>query len=221
MVAMREGAVGSAGFCTKCGARLKNDAVFCTKCGAPSRARASDAAPGVSAGITQGASAAVAALAGAAGVGVALPWHTITGPGPIDGRALLATLGLPALQGIARTSLRRPGIAMAVTTALDVLVATITGGMPGLVSAIPRLVLGSATSVLSLVTGGRTGALRSVTGAVAAVTAVVQLGFAAQRLVAMIGSGATWLALLPGAVAMLSTLVMAVKTAIVAFRGAR
>jgi hypothetical protein len=153
-----------------------------------------------------------------AGMATALPWQTIVGDQKPDIGAILSASALPAAQQIVRSSLRRPGIAMAVTTAIDTVIAIITGGMGGLLGALPRLLMGSATSVLSLLTGGRSGSLRTITGIVAIVTAVVQLGFAGQRLFALFTAGGTWLSLVPGAISMLSMLVMAVKTAIVALR---
>lgn len=232
-------------FCTKCGARFPDGAAFCIKCGTlragpdnapgapkvtpgPTATETAEALPRSAApqatAVVSGAATTVrfaTSVAGAAGVGVALPWQTVTSPGPLDGRALLLSFGLPAAQHAIRSSLRRPGIAMGITTALDVLVATITGGLPGLLAALPRMALGGATATLSMLTGSRAGSMRLATGAVAAVTAVVQLGYSGQQLFALFTSGASWLALLPGAIAMLSSLVMAAKTAYVALKGAR
>lgn len=190
----------------------------------PQAITAQPAAPSVPARTGQAAAAAsrasgvVAQMAGFAGMGFALPWQTVAGGIPPDIRAFLSMAALPGAQRAIRASLKRPGLALAVTTALDLAVAAITGGTGALYKAIPRFVLGGSTSLLSLVTGSKGGQLRKVTGALAAVTTLAQLGFALYTLIAGIGHDTSALVLVPQLVTMTSSLVMAVKTAIVAFR---
>lgn len=231
---------GYVGFCTKCGARFTADEVFCTTCGSPrehaaaavaSAPAAATPAPaptpgptlvqqaGQAASTAQRAYGAVAQVAGIAGMGVALPWQTVTGTQQPDIRAFLSAAALPAAQGAIRASLRRPGIAMAVTAALDLAVSGITRGWSGVLGALPRFLLGGATALFSLVTGSKGGPLRKLTGAVSGVTAVVQLGFTGYTLVAGALGGTSALLLIPQLIAMVSSLVMAVKTAITALKG--
>lgn len=153
-------------------------------------------------------------------MGFALPWQTRAGAGRPDMGAFLSGAALPGAQRVVRASLKRPGIALAATTILDVAVAVITGGTSALYKALPRLVLGGATSVLSLVTGSKGGNIRKVTGIMGGVTALAQLGFAVYTLVTGVGELSAWL-LVPQVVAMVSTLVMAVKTMLTALRGPR
>lgn len=222
---------GYVGFCTRCGTRFDGPELFCTKCGTP-RERVATATPGPMPGPTlvqqagqaaqtaQRAYGAVAQVAGIAGMGVALPWQTVVGNQQPDVRAFLSAAALPAAQGAIRASLKRPGLAMAVTTVLDVVVSGITRGWGGVLAALPRLLLGGATAALSLVTGSKGGGLRKVTGAVGALTGVVQLGFTGYTLVAGAIGGTPALLLIPQVIAMLSSLVMAVKTAVAALRRA-
>lgn len=219
---------GYVGFCTKCGTRFDGPELFCTKCGTP-REHAADPAPaagptfvqqaGQAAGTAQRAYGAVAQVAGVAGMGVALPWQTVAGGQQPDIRGFLAAAALPAAQGAIRASLKRPGLAMAVTATLDLAVSGITRGWPGVIAAAPRFLLGGATALFSLVTGSKGGGLRKVTGAVSAVTAVVQLGFTGYTLVNGVLGGTSALLLIPQVIAMLSSLVMAAKTAVTALKG--
>lgn len=224
---------GYVGFCTKCGTRFDGPEVFCTKCGAPrerataTATAATSPAPGPTfvqqagqvASTAQRAYSTVAQVAGVAGMGVALPWQTVAGGQQADIRAFLSAAALPAAQGAIRASLKRPGLAMAVTATLDLAVSGISGGSGALVAAIPRFALGGATALFSLVTGSKGGPLRTITGAVGGVTAVVQLGFTGYTLVTGVLGGASALLLIPQAMAMLSSLVMAVKTTVTALKG--
>lgn len=149
-------------------------------------------------------------------VGV-LPWQTVVGDRQPDIGAFLAAAARPAAQAAVRASLRRPGIAMGVTAALDLVVTLLLGGP--LAPAAPRALLGGATSALSIVTGSRGGPMRTLSGALGVVTAVVQGGSLLWGLVAGFGSGEPLLTLAPMLLATASALVMAVKTIAVAFRG--
>ncbi len=220
---------GYVGFCTKCGARFTADEVFCTKCGTPREHAAAPAASapgptlvaqaGQAAHTAQRAYGAVAQVAGIAGMGVALPWQTVVGNQQPDIRAFLSAAALPAAQTAIRASLKRPGIAMAVTATLDLVVSGISGGSGALVAAIPRFLLGGATALFSLITGSKGGPLRKLTGALGGVTAVVQLGFTGYTLVTGVLAGTSALLLIPQVIAMLSSLTMAVKTAVTALKG--
>lgn len=231
---------GYVGFCTKCGSRFTGNEVFCTKCGSPRehaaapaanapRPAAAAAAPapgptfvqqaGQAASTASRAYGTVAQVAGIAGMGVALPWQTVVGAQQPDIRAFLSAAALPAAQTAIRASLKRPGIAMAITAVLDLVVSGITRGWGGVLGALPRLLLGGATALFSLITGSKGGPLRKLTGAIGGVTAVVQLGFTGYTLVAGVLGGTSALLLIPQLIAMLSSLTMAVKTAITALRG--
>ena len=199
---------GYVGFCTKCGTRFDGPEVFCTKCGAPREHAApaeSPAAPGPTlvqqagqaASTASRAYGTVARVAGVAGMGVALPWQTVVGGQQPDIRAFLSAAALPAAQGAIRASLKRPGIAMAVTTTLDLVVSGITRGWGGVLGALPRFLLGGATALFSLITGSKGGPLRKLTGAVGGVTAVVQLGFTGYTLVTGVLGGTSALLLDP------------------------
>jgi hypothetical protein len=161
---------------------------------------------------------AVARAAGVAGIGLALPWQRVAGAGRPDIGAFLSAGALPGAQRAIRASLKRPGLALAATTVLDLAVAVITGGTNAFYKAIPRLVVGGSTSFLSLATGSKGGRLRRATGISGTVTAGVQLGFAVYTLIAGIGDGTSALVIAPQVVAIASSLVMAVKTMAVAFR---
>jgi len=230
------------GFCTSCGARFTGAETFCTTCGAP-RAAASgapDPAPvpvrptsaqastAPASALTQHAAhaaqtsrqtyGAVAQMAGAASTAAGLPWQTIVAGETPDLRAMFSRLAVPGARTLVQRSLRKPGLAMAVTTALDLIVAGLSGGTSALVGALPRVIAGGTTALLSLITGSRGGALRSVTGFVSLGTALVQVVSLGITLIGGIRSGMPALSMLSMAVAMTSALTMAVKTASVALR---
>lgn len=219
---MPEGTTRS--FCTRCGVPLAPAAVFCTKCGCPRKVSPGAAPVATVAGVA-GQAVRSASMAGGvvqlvgAGAGFALPWQTVAGAQRADVAAMVRAAALPAAQGLIRSSLRRPGIAMAVTTVLDLVITFVTGGSAALPRMLPRMLTGIATTVMSLVTGSRGGALRKTTGAVAAIGALVAAVTALWGLTAgMLAHTSPW-TLLPTAVGAISCLVMAVKTAWAAFRG--
>lgn len=200
---------GPALFCARCGAAIVSGNSFCTRCGTRVAGDAS------SLGSAYGA---VASIAGMTGMGLALPWRTVYEAEDPDIRGLLSAAALPAARQAVRASLRRPGIAMAVTATLDLAVTIVTGGIGAVASTLPRFLLGGSTAVLSLLTGRKGGALRMATGVASLVTIAVQLGFAGFALSSGLVEGDSLLLVVPGVVAMLSSLVMAVKTAVVALR---
>jgi len=205
---------GSALFCTRCGGRFVGSDRFCRTCGEPRRTGPSR--------VTEPATAqpivSPAMVAGIASMAAMLPWQTVIAGESPDLRAMLAGAAAPAARKVVQSSLRKPGLSLAATTALDLLVAALSGGMSAVSAAIPRVLAGSVTALLALITGSKGGALRTITGLVALVTALVQAG---SLLVALIGGflgGASLLTLAPMAVATGSALTMAVKTASVALR---
>ena len=217
---------GHGGFCTSCGARFGAEESFCTACGAP-RQQPPAAAP-VAPGLVQQAGhaaqtarqtyGAVAQVAGAAGMAVALPWQTIVAGETPDLRAMLSRMAVPGARTLAQRSLKKPGLAMAVTVVLDLFVAGISGGPGALAGALPRVLAGGATALLSLVTGSKGGGLRTVTGVVSLGTALVQVVSLGVTFIAGLRTGAPLLSTLSMAVAITSALTMSVKTASVALR---
>ena len=192
---------------------------------APPAPSATSAAPHLTAGqtgtVAPAASLAAGALAMAAGLGglaPALPWRTSYGGSLPDVRNLVMQAALPAAQRAVGASLRRPGLALAVTTVMDLLATLAVGGADALPAALPRLLAAAVTVVLSLITGAKRGPLRTVTGVVSVVTGLIQLTFAGWALIQGLGDGESWLTILPPVIAMLSSLAMTVKTAIVALR---
>ena len=228
-------------FCTRCGATLQQGQAFCTSCGAslaelsaaeaaaetafvqpaPSaprvlkRARSAAANAGSIAGQSR---SAYAVAAGAAGLAAALPWQTLHGAEQPDIQAFVTSAALPLAQQAVRRSLRGTGVALLATSALDLGVAVVTGGPAALTPALQRFAMAAVTSLSSIVTGRRSGALRVITGLLGLATMCVQLGATGWALYGGLQSGTPVMTLLPSIVAMLSTLVMALKTSIVAFR---
>ncbi len=206
---------GSARFCTKCGGSLGSSDKFCTKCGSP---RTLPASRPVAAPRSTSVAGVVATAAGAASVAAGLPWQTIVAGQTPDLRAMLSGAAMPAARSVVQRSLRRPGLSMAATAALDLFVAGVSGGPAAMVAAIPRALGGGLTALLSMITGSKGGALRGLTGAVSLVTAVVQIVSLGGSLLSGLANGTPLLTLVPMAVATASALVMALKTASVALR---
>lgn len=215
---------GPVEYCTRCGAPIANADRFCTGCGAPRQAPASPQTPtfvqhaGQAATTASRAYGAVAQVASVAGTAAAIPWQTIVAGETPDLRAMLSRVAVPGARTLVHRSLKKPGLAMAATIGLDLLVAGLSGGTGALVGALPRVLAGGVTSLLSLVTGSKGGALRSLTGVVSLVTALVQIVSLVLALVGGVRSGMPLLSLLSMAVAITSALTMAIKTASVALR---
>lgn len=147
-----------------------------------------------------------------------LPWQTIVAGETPDLRVMLSRVAAPGAHTLVQRSLKKPGLAMAVTTALDLVVAGLSGGTGALLGALPRVLAGGATALLSLVTGSKGGTLRSVTGFVSLGTALVQVVSLGITLIGAVRTGMPALSMLSMAVAMTSALTMAMKTASVALR---
>ena len=207
---------GSAPFCTRCGKRFVGSDPFCTGCGSPRTLPATGRpAP---APLSTSVAGVVATATGAASMAAGLPWQTIVAGQTPDLRAMLSAAAMPAARSVVQRSLRRPGLSMAATVALDLFVAGVSGGPAALAAAIPRALGGGLTSMLSLITGSKGGALRGLTGVVSLVTAVVQIVSLGGTLLAGLANGTPLPTLVPMAVATASALVMALKTASVALR---
>lgn len=210
--------------CTACGAMSPPNAPSCVRCGAwllqsvpaapPPPAAPSPAAPR--------AARATQALTGVARAATMVPgaWQTVVGSQTPDLRAFLAQAGTPLAQGAARAALRRsvrrPGIALAVTTVLDLVIVAVTGGSLG--AALPRTLSGLVSSGLAMATGRKGGALRALSGATSLVTTLLGLVTAISALRSGLDSGTTLLTLAPSIIGTASMVTMAVKTAVVAFR---
>ncbi len=147
-----------------------------------------------------------------------LPWQTIIAGQVPDLSSMLARVAIPTAQKVVNRSLRRPGLALAVTTVLDLFVAGITGGGTAVSAAIPRVIGGGATALLSMITGKKGGALRGLTGIVSLLTALVQVFSLLVTFVSGLRDGASLTTLAPMAIATGSATVMALKTASVALR---
>ncbi|MEA5075654.1 MAG: hypothetical protein VB139_04830 [Coriobacteriia bacterium] len=202
-------------FCTKCGTSFGGPESFCTRCGAP---RERTASPGHAVQTARQAHGAVAQVAGVAGMAAGLPWQTIVAGETPDLRAMLSRVAMPGARTLAQRSLKKPGLAMAVTTALDLVVAGLSGGTSALLGALPRVIAGGTTALLSLITGSKGGALRSITGFVSLGTALVQVVSLGLTMAGGVRSGMSVLPMLSMAVAMASALTTALKTASVALR---
>ena len=202
-------------FCTKCGTSFGGPESFCTRCGAP---RERTASPGHAVQTARQAYGAVAQVAGVAGMAAGLPWQTIVAGETPDLRAMLSRVAMPGARTLVQRSLKKPGLAMAVTTALDLAVAGLSGGGSALAGALPRVLAGGTTALLSLITGSKGGALRSITGVVSLGTALVQVVSLGVTLIGGLRTGMPALSMLSMAVAMASALTMAIKTASVALR---
>lgn len=220
---------GQGEFCTSCGSAFTGSESYCTACGASrgeARAASASVAPaptltqqaGHAAGTARQTYGAVTQMAGAAGMAAALPWQTIVAGETPDLRGMLSRVAMPGARTLVQRSLKKPGLAMAVTTALDLVVAGLSGGGSALVGALPRVLAGGATALLSLVTGSKGGTLRSVTGFVSLGTALVQVVSLGITLIGAVRTGMPALSMLSMAVAMTSALTMAMKTASVALR---
>lgn len=171
--------------------------------------------------MTTAAVSSVASLGGMAGAGVlamALPWQTIVAGETPDLRAMFSSAVAPTARRAVQASLRKPGLSLAATTVLDLVVAALSGGTSALAAAVPRGAAGGLSALLALVTGRKTGALRKMTGVMSLVTALIQVASLLTTLVRGVTAGSSLLALVPMAIATGSALVMAVKTASVALR---
>ncbi|HEY5275537.1 MAG TPA: zinc ribbon domain-containing protein [Coriobacteriia bacterium] len=212
-----------AAFCMKCGSPLEPGARFCMKCGAstPDAVTAAGAGSGARAGaspavIARQAMSVGGTVASMGGV-LSLPWQTIVAGETPDMRRLIAA-GAPIAQRAVLASLRRPAIALLVTTLLDLAVALVTA-QPGALKLVGlRAAMGVGTAVLGMIVGNKAGPLRQVTGAASMLTGLVQTGSMLFTAFSAAISPAGLLGLVPSIVSQASSLVMLVKTAIVSLK---
>ena len=246
-------------FCMQCGAPVAPGSGFCMQCGAhvlgpdaPVAGALGTGSPDAAAGVVaqpvpsnsagsalQGAAAAYGQVArygglamGAGGLATALPWHTVAGhPQPLDISRLISS-GTPAAQAAVRATVRRPAIALLVTSVLDLGVALLSGQPAALRLVGVRFAMAAITAVLGIAasrkTGGKAGAspaatgarsgLRKATGVFSIATGVVQLGSMLWTSVSGIAHPASLLMLVPSIISQVSALVMSVKTAIVGLK---
>lgn len=213
---------GRISFCTTCGTKIAGAANFCRRCGTPVRRESSSASVPEAirreAEVPRHAYTVVAQLGGIAGAAVAVPWQTIVAGETPDLTAMLARVATPGARALAQRSLKKPGLALAATTILDLFVVGVSGGAAALVGALPRVLAGGTTAALSLVTGSRGGPLRTVTGVVSMVTALIQVVSLSITLIAGLSSGAPLFSTLSMVVAIASSFAMAVRTALLALR---
>nr|NLI49454.1 zinc ribbon domain-containing protein [Propionibacterium sp.] len=219
-------------FCGHCGRPFADGAAFCGTCGRPRGTLGPDApAPDAPAPVVPTPAAprvprtprtprtppaAQVALA-ASGLVSALPWQTVVAGRRPDLTAWLTQAGASAASSAVRASLRRPGLALVVTTALDLLVAALAGPA-ALQAAWPRALAGLVTSGLALASGSRGGPLRTLAGLAGVATTLVGLVSAGLALLTAAGAGADPAVLLPQVVTMVSSLVVAARTATLALR---
>lgn len=117
-----------------------------------------------------------------------------------------------------RASLRRPAVALFVTTLLDLAVALVSAQPAAVKMVAVRAVMGLGTSLLGIIAGNKAGPLRKLTGAVGAVTGVVQTISALLTAVAAATTPGSLLTILPSVVSQLSSLAVLVKTSVVGLR---
>jgi hypothetical protein len=223
-------------FCIGCGAPLDPAARFCTKCGTPradvgtghdSAGSAAVEAAGTAGGggpafaanpaVMARQAASAAGMASSMAGAVSLPWQTIVAGETPDIRKLVVA-GAPIAQGAVRASLRRPAIALLVTTLLDVAVALVSGQPAALKLVGLRAAMGVGTAVLGMVVGSRAGRLRQLTGFASALTGLVQTGSILFMMFSRASGPTGWLGLVPSLVTQLSALAMMVKTAVVSLK---
>lgn len=202
-------------FCGHCGRPFADGAAFCGSCGRPRGTLAPDA-PRPAAPRPAAPRVAQVALA-ASGLAAGLPWQTVIAGRRPDLTPWLTRAGVTAASSAVRASLRRPGLALVVTTALDLLVAALAGPA-ALQAAWPRALAGLATSGLAIAAGSRGGPLRTLAGLAGAATTLVGLGSGGLALLAALEVGADPAALLPQVVTLASSLVVAARTAALALR---
>lgn len=220
---------GPSAFCGTCGRPFAGQEPVCSSCGRPRgivddgvRTPPPPASPPPAPprrARRPGPSVAGRAL-GAAGIAGVLPWQTVVGGQQADIGRFLTDAGAASAKSAVRASLRRPGLALAVTTVLDLAVASLAGDA-ALQSAIPRAGIGLLTGLLAVLTGRRGGFLRVLSGLAGAASAVAAVASGGLALLASAGEGGDAQALLPQAVTLASCLVVAVRTAVLAFRRPR
>lgn len=216
-------------FCTKCGTPLAAGARFCTKCGAPApeaTAQPSDAPAGATAAAPHPTSVAAtiatartaASYAGTVASVGSLGWQTVVKGQSPDMTQFLTRAGVPVAQQVVRRSIRRPAVALIITTLLDTFVAWVSGQPAALAAAGMRLAMGVGTGVLGIFVGKRGGFFRTVVGIGSVITTALQGYNAVAVLLAAIARQAPLLQLIPSIVSTASVIFVAVRMAITTFR---
>lgn len=219
-------------YCTSCGQPLKSGASFCSRCGA--KVRSDAVAPAANARTaaaptslaetvrrTQQMVGTTASIAGVAGSVGALGWQTVVKGERPDLSQFLARGVAPVAQQVVRRSIRRPAVALIVTTLLDAFVAWVTGQPAALTASGLRLASGLGTGLLGMITGKRGGVLRAITGIGSLVTTALQGYNAVALLLAAVGRGTSLLSLIPSIVSTASVIFVGVRLAITTFRSLR
>lgn len=127
---------------------------------------------------------------------------------------------MPTARSVMQSSLRRPGLALLATTALDLVVAWLTGE-DALAAAVPRALVATVSGLLAILAGSKAGVLRTLAGLAGAVTGTVQLGTLSFAIVDAVQAEADLLVVLPQLVILGSSFVLALKTLFSAFRRPR
>jgi len=208
-------------FCTKCGTPLAAGARFCTKCGAPAPEAAAQppATPHpTSVAATLATARTAASYAGTVASVGGLGWQTVVKGQPPDMAQFLTRAGVPVAQQVVRRSIRRPAVALIITTLLDTFVAWISGQPAALAAAGMRLAMGVGTGVLGMFVGKRGGFFRVVVGIGSVITTALQGYNAVVMLLAAIARQAPLLQLIPSIVSTASVIFVAVRMAITTFR---
>ena len=217
-------------FCTKCGSPLTPGARFCVKCGAPIAelpvgggqpqsqtppVPQQAAAPHPTS--VAGALRTTASYAGTAAAMGGLAWQTVVSGQRPDMGQFLARAGVPAAQQIVRRSIRKPAVALVITTLLDTFVAWVTGQPSAMAAAGLRLATGLGTGLLGMIVGKRGGFFRALVGIGSLATTALQGYNAISMLLAAIARQAPPLQLLPAVISTASVIFVAVRMAIASF----
>ncbi len=162
-----------------------------------------------------------ASFAGVAGSVGTFGWQTVVKGERPDLSQFLARGVAPVAQQAVRRSIRRPAVALMVTTLLDAFVAWVTGQPAALTAAGLRLATGLGTGLLGVLVGKRGGIFRLLTGVGSLATTALQGYNAVTLLVAALGQGAPLLSLVPSFVSTASVIFVGVRMAITTFQGLR
>ena len=151
----------------------------------------------------------------------ALPWQTVVAGQRPDIGAFLKQAGMPIGTSVAtrlvHRSVRKPALALLITTLIDAFV-TVISGQPAAISTLAmRIVTGSGTGFLGLLVGKRGGLGRALVGVGSIATALLQLWNAGAILLAALQADVGFLSLLPSLISTVSVIVVAVKTILMSF----
>lgn len=217
-------------FCTACGSPLAQGARFCTKCGATTQSTPATSPPSAgpqptpsspNATSVAGTLRTTASYAGTAAALGGLGWQTVVKGQPPDMTQFLARGAVPVAQQVVRRSVRKPAVALIITTLLDTFVAWVMGQPSAMVGAGLRLATGLGTGFLGMLVGKRKGFFRVLVGIGSLVTTALQGYNAVLMLIAAIARNAPLLQLIPSIVSTASVMFVAIRMAITTFRAVR